>query len=50
MDLIALDKKIIQAVRKLLRLSNYQILNLIWAFILMVGVVATLTLHWLFSP
>ena len=45
MDLIALDKKYIQSVQKLLGLSNYQILNLIWSFIFMVGVVASLILH-----
>ena len=50
MDLIALDKKAAQAVQKRFGLSNYQMLNLSWVFGFGAGVVATLFLHWLFSP
>ena len=50
MDLIALDKKVAQAIQNRLGLSNYQMLNLSWAFGFLAGVVATLILHWLFSP
>ena len=50
MDLIALDRKLAQAVQKRFGLSNYQMLNLSWVFGFVGGVVATLILHWLFSP
>ena len=50
MDLIALEKKAAQAVQKSFGLSNYQMLNLSWVFGFGVGVVATLILHWAFSP
>ncbi len=49
MDLIALDKKAAQAIQKFLGLSNYQMLNLSWAFGFGAGVIATLILHWIFS-
>ena len=50
MDLIALDKNLVQSVQKRLRLSNYQMLNFSWVFGFVVGVIVTLILHWLFSP
>ena len=50
MDLIALDRKLAQAVQRRLGLSNYQMLKLSWVLGFVVGVVATLILHWLFSP
>ena len=50
MDLIELDKKAAQAIQKRFALSNYQMLNLSWVFGFGAGVIATLVLHWLFSP
>ena len=50
MDLIALDKKAAQAVQTRFALSNYQMLNLSWVFGFAAGVIATLILHWIFSP
>ena len=50
MDLIVLDKKAAQAVQTRFGLSNHQMLNLSWVFGFVAGVVATLILHWLFSP
>ena len=38
MDLIASDKKLAQAIQKRLGLSNYQMLNLSWAFGFVAGV------------
>ncbi len=50
MDLIELDKKAAQAIQKRFGLSNYQMLNLSWAFGFGIGVSTTLILHWIFSP
>jgi len=50
MNLIELDKKAAQAIQKRFRLSNYQMLNLSWVFGFGAGVVATMILHWIFSP
>ncbi len=50
MNLITLDKKADQAIQKRFELSNYQIPNLSCVFGFRAGVIATLVLHWLFSP
>ena len=50
MDLITLDKKAAHEVQKRFGLSNYQMLNLSWFFGFGAGVIATLILHWIFSP
>ena len=50
MNLIELDKKAVQAVQKRFGLSNYGMVNLSWVFGFAVGVIATLILHWFFSP
>ena len=50
LNLFELDKRAAQAIQKRLRFSNYQMLNLSWFFGFGVGVLATLILHWLFSP
>ncbi len=47
MNLIDLDKKAVQAVQKHFGLSNYGMVNLSWAFGFLVGVIATLILHWI---
>ena len=49
MNLIELDKKTAEAIQKRFRLGNYQMLNMSGLFGFVVGVVATLVLHWLFS-
>ena len=44
------EKGAAQAIQKRLRFSNYQMHNLSWFFGFGVGVIATLILHWIFSP
>ena len=50
MNLIELDKKAVKAVQKRFGLSDYGMVNLSWVFGFAVGVIATLILHWIFSP